>query len=431
MRHGILWAGLSLGSHLMTTAVTATPVKVLHGAASIYSVPPESVLYHEDDLVVVRDSGASSFDFNDLYVVNMSHRTALPDDISQFGKVVHFEPARFALMNLDEGRVAELSGRLHSEGLACGVLLKLDGSGIQPKMATAPKAIIPVGAQDNRASALITRVNEKNIRNDINELSAIPTRFHKSATGRNVADYLLGKYKALRGNRSDVTVSTFDHGSDTAQRSLVVRIKGKVHPDEVIVLGSHLDSVNWQDGVSQRAPGADDNASGTATNLEIFRILMEGRAELDRSLEIHAYAAEEIGLVGSQNMARAYRSKGTNIIAMMQIDMDLYKDASETDKIWFVTNNTNDAFNNALGNLVDLYIGLPWEKRSLSGGSSDHAAWHREGFAAAFPFENPDNHNPHIHTADDTIENSGAFSLAAGFAKLGLAYVAHFGGVLK
>ena len=431
MRHGILWTGWILGSQFISSAATAAPVKVLRGSASVYSVPPESVLYHEDDLVIVRDSTASSFDFNDLYVVNMSHRTALPDDISQFGKVVHFEPARFVLMNLEEGRVAELSGRLHAEGLACGVLLKLDGSGIQPKMTTAPKPIIPVGAEDKRASALVSKVNESNIRDAIDELSEIPTRFHKSATGRDVADYLLRKYRALRGNRTDVTVSTFDHGYDTAQKSLVVRIQGKVHPDEVVVLGSHLDSVNWQNGVSQRAPGSDDNASGTATNLEIFRILMEGRVELDRSLEIHAYAAEEIGLVGSQNMAKAYRSKGTNVVAMMQIDMDLYKDASETDKIWFITNNTNDVFNSALGKLIDTYVGLPWEKRSLSGGSSDHAAWHREGFAAAFPFENPDNHNPHIHTADDTVANSGAFSLAAGFAKLGLAYVAHFGGVLK
>lgn len=40
-------------------------------------------------------------------------------------------------------------------------------------------------------------------------------------------------------------------------------------------------------------------------------------------------------------------------------------------------------------------------------------------------------YNHAIHTADDTVADSGAFTQAAAFAKLGLAYIAHFGGIAQ
>ncbi len=424
-------AGFAVLGLMLGNAAQASPVQILRGEASKYAVNPDNVLYVDGDITIVRSSDASFTDFSDLYVVNMSHRSAWPDNIDDYGQIIHFEPSRFALMSLNESMVEDLAGRLHGEGLACGTVLKLTGRGIFPSKAVTPTPLLDIAQADERVESLAKSVKESRIRADIEGLASIPTRFHGSPTGKGVADYLMGQYRALQGNRTDVTVATYDHGRKTNQRSLVVRIQGKSRANEVIVLGSHLDSVNWQDGTSRRSPGADDNASGTATNLEVFRVLMQNQVELERTLEIHAYAAEEIGLVGSQDIASNYRTNSVPVIAMMQIDMDLWRDADEQAKIWFVSNQTNDGFNNALGRLVDHYVGLPWAKRSLSGGSSDHASWHREGYAAAFPFENPSNHNPYIHSADDTIATSGDFELASGFAKLGLAFVAHYGGMVQ
>jgi leucyl aminopeptidase len=263
----------------------------------------------------------------------------------------------------------------------------------------------------------------------VGKLTSFHTRFHTSPTGKQVADFLAEEYRALAKNRNDVEIATYDHGRETPQKSLVVRIVGQSQPEEIIILGSHLDSVNWRGDSSGRAPGADDNASGTATNMEIFRILMSQEIKLDRTIEIHAYAAEEIGLVGSQDLAQAYKRDGKKVIAMVQHDMTLWKAANTPDKIWFVSNNTDPNFNTQLGKIIDLYVGVPWEQRSLSGGSSDHASWRRAGFATAFPFENPSQHNPAIHTAKDTTAQSPYFELAAAFSKLGIGYVLHFGGV--
>ena len=62
-----------------------------------------------------------------------------------------------------------------------------------------------------------------------------------------------------------------------------------------------------------------------------------------------------------------------NVVAMVQHDMDLWKAAGAPDKVWFVNNNTDSAFNDMMGQLVDGYAGMAWGKASLSGGSSDHA----------------------------------------------------------
>jgi leucyl aminopeptidase len=235
------------------------------------------------------------------------------------------------------------------------------------------------------------------------------TRYHESTTGQSVAGWLADRYEALAAGRKDVTVTTYDHGGETPQDSIIVRIEGKTRPDEVLVLGSHIDSVNWSGGNGSRSPGADDNASGTATNLEIFRLL--------------------IGLVGSADIANDYRARNVNVVAMVQHDMNAWKAAGSADKIWLVTSNTDAGFNDLLGNLVGHYAGMPFEKASLSGGSSDHASWKRAGFATAFPFENPRSYNRAIHTANDNLETASAFTQVAGFAKLGIAYVMHFGGI--
>ncbi|TWW08125.1 hypothetical protein E3A20_27480, partial [Planctomyces bekefii] len=128
-------------------------------------------------------------------------------------------------------------------------------------------------------------------------------------------------------------------------------------------------------------------------------------------------------------IASDYRQRRVNVIAMVQHDMTLWKAAGAADKIWFVTSNTEPGFNDQLIQLAASYTGLPTEKAALLGGSSDHASWKRAGFAAAFPFENPSSYNRHIHTSNDTLANANALGQAAGFAKLGLAYVMHFGGI--
>jgi len=361
-----------------------------------------------------------------LFAVNITGTDLSSETLSTFGEVMELVPHSLAIMKLrSEVASEELSGLLHERGMACGTLFRLYGDAAQFK---GPAPVAPLHATKERLPQVeeaMGKVKPELIRATVETLSSIYSRHHGSDEGQTMALLMGDKYRSLGNGRADMAVGTFDHGSATRQASLIVRLEGTTRPDEIVVLGSHIDSIAFWGG---RAPGADDNASGTATNLEVLRVILESGMRFERTIEIHGYAAEEIGLVGSQDMARRYRRDGKKVMAMMQFDMNLYR-GKESDKIWFVTNGTSGSLNQGLGELTDLYVHIPWGQGNLSSGSSDHASWQRQGFPAAFPFERPDAHNPHIHTARDTIENSGSFTQAAAFAKLGVAYVAHYAGL--
>lgn len=364
------------------------------------------------------------------YVVNTTKWKDVPAFVRASGMMADYVPGKFALMQLDDASAEQLSAELHAAGMACGVLTRLSNATVDLERIATPAPINPVDTEIAAVTAMASAIDSNKIKSTIDEMSRITTRYHQTPTGISVSDWLVGKYRDLAAGRADIEISKYDHTAmNSRQASVVVRIRGTSRPDEILILGSHIDSVNWEDGTRERSPGVDDNASGTATNIEIFRVLMANGAKFDRTIEIHGYAAEEIGLVGSLHISNDYKVAKKNVIAMVQHDMNLYKEAGSPDKIWFVQENTDDGFNNLLGRLVDKYAKVAWGKGSLTAGSSDHASWKRRGYAASFPFEHPQDHNPHIHTADDTTVNANAFSQAAAFGKLGVAYLAHFGGL--
>ena len=416
---------------LMGNAHERMPVSVVStSVATSLTEQGNKLIFEENGVSIVRLAGSDDSDFDNLYVVRMPHKSEVPLFAETLGKVIHFEPYQFALMRIDEPqKVEELSQRMHLEGTACGAMMRLGGDAMVQNVTAVGEPIVPVTTDLAEVRTMINQVSADRISTMIGELSSITTRHHSSPTGKAMASLLKEKYLAVAIGRSDVTVEFFDHGSKTPQNSIIVRIIGKTLPDEIVILGSHIDSVNMMGGSSSRSPGADDNASGTSTNFEIFRLLMANGIHPDRTIEIHGYAAEEMGLVGSQDMAQKYKAAGKNVVTMVQHDMNLFKAAGAPDKIWFVTNNTLDTFNTALGALIDQYVGVQWGKKALSGGDSDHTSWRRQGYVTSFPFEDPASYNHKIHTENDTFANANAMTQVVAFAKLGLAYLTHYAGI--
>lgn len=418
------WGTLLLGadpqviqwSNVRSQGIMSQPFKVYYQHGETLVVPPS-------------DEEMNPEDFDDLYIVETGLHFAPPSVLEEQGKLLQFVPGKFALIRLDQKAVEKVVTALHGETIACGVLLKLNGDFVATEFASIPDPLVPLESNRQDFIQSIDSISSEKIKENIDKLTAFPSRFHKTPSGKQIAEFLQEQYQKLAGRRQDVTFQIVDHGSQTPQKSLIVRLEGKKFPNETLIFGSHLDSVNWRGDAGGKAPGADDNASGTATNLEIFRVLMARGIEPDRTLEFHAYAAEEIGLVGSQDIAQRYKKEERNVLAMIQHDMTLWKSAQTKNKIWFVTNNTDQQFNRMLGSLVDKYVGIAWQLQALSGGSSDHASWRRAGYVTAFPFENPTSHNPAIHTSRDTVDQAPYFDLAADFAKLGLSFALHFGGV--
>jgi len=98
-------------------------------------------------------------------------------------------------------------------------------------------------------------------------------------------------------------------------------IEGTSLKDEYIVLGAHYDHLGVKRG--EIYPGADDNASGSAALIEIARELCAQRGQLERSVIIAAFDAEEIGLFGSNALAEYLDTVVgiENVKLMVSVDM--------------------------------------------------------------------------------------------------------------
>lgn len=93
--------------------------------------------------------------------------------------------------------------------------------------------------------------------------------------------------------------------------------------DEFIVIGAHYDHVGYvfEEGKRVVYNGADDNASGTATVIEVGRWLVQNRSLLKRSVILVAFDGEEAGLIGSTFMVKNNQIPIDKVKAMFSLDM--------------------------------------------------------------------------------------------------------------
>ncbi len=259
-------------------------------------------------------------------------------------------------------------------------------------------------------------------------LEGFKTRYH---TRQEANDAIL-KIKEIweemiaEAGRKDISVKLVDHVG-TPMKSLILKILG--NDNSSVIIGGHADStVGWNANQSY-APGADDNASGIATITEILRVLLKNNFQPEASVEMMAFAAEEIGLVGSEEIAQSYANDNKEVIGFVQFDMTNYK-GSAKDIVLMTDNYCDTNLNSFLMQLMDEYnkTGLhqfTYDTSECGYGCSDHFSWADNGYAAALPFEARMNeHNPNIHTTNDTYASMGNTSThAAKFAKLGIEYV--------
>lgn len=161
----------------------------------------------------------------------------------------------------------------------------------------------------------------------------------------------------LAADRDDITVTRFNHSWQ--QFSVVAHIAG-TSSGALTVLGAHEDSINLNSPSSGRAPGADDDGSGTVNLIEIFRALIAADFQPSTPVEFHWYSGEEAGLLGSQDIARNYKSQGTSIKAFLELDMTAYFAPGTREVIALEADYIDSGLNSFLQQLVDTYSTLDW-----------------------------------------------------------------------
>ena len=187
----------------------------------------------------------------------------------------------------------------------------------------------------------------------------------------------------------------------------VGEIRGSEKPDEVVILGAHLDS--WDLGT-----GSTDNGTGSMAVLEAARALVKSGVKPKRTIRFVLFTGEEEGLVGSKRYVDAHKNDLDKISAVLVHDTgtgkvltlglhDNYQDREIVDQV--------------LAPLSELKLLEPSMARSFG---TDHASFDDVGVPGFWCVQHGAEYSKTHHSQSDTFDkvwkddlNQGAQVLAA------------------
>ncbi len=187
----------------------------------------------------------------------------------------------------------------------------------------------------------------------------------------------------------------------------VAEIRGSEKPDEVVILGAHLDS--WDLGT-----GSTDNGTGSMAVLEAARTLAKLNPKPKRTIRFVLFTGEEEGLVGSEKYVDAHRNELEKISGVLVHD-------TGTGRV--LTLGLHDNYQNreivdqVLAPLKELKLLEPTMRRSFG---TDHASFDDVGVPGFFVVQDGAEYSQTHHSQSDTFDkvwkdelNQGAQVLAA------------------
>lgn len=258
--------------------------------------------------------------------------------------------------------------------------------------------------------SLLREIDTDRMYNDLSNFTSFFTRYYKSENGRKSAEWLELQIKDIIKPISDsgVSVRRFVHA--WTQFSIIATIKGK--SSSKVIVGCHQDSMNLLFPNLMRAPGADDDGSGTVTVLESLRILV-GAVQRgfvpENTLEFHFYSAEEGGLLGSMDVFSNYSKNHETVLAALQQDMTGFTSKTTENGVephfGLITDYTSNGLNKFLKLVINNYCDIPFHETECGYACSDHASAIENGYPASFIIESEFKYsNGFIHSVLDTID---------------------------
>jgi hypothetical protein len=190
-------------------------------------------------------------------------------------------------------------------------------------------------SKESEIKKMISEISEKRLESDVRKLVSFGTRNTNSVQddptrGIGAArDWLFEEFKKISaacGNCLEVEKQSFlqPQASRVPKpinlTNVIATLRGGKDPDRIYVVSGHYDSMcgNPADGECE-APGANDDASGTAAVLELARVM--SKRQFDATIVFMAVAGEEQGLLGAAYYAQQALEKKMNIEAMMTNDI--------------------------------------------------------------------------------------------------------------
>jgi Zn-dependent M28 family amino/carboxypeptidase len=248
-------------------------------------------------------------------------------------------------------------------------------------------------------------------------LANFTTRHTASPLNLKAANWLKTELQTI--GYTDVALHDFKYQGQT-RHNVVATKRGKTDPDIFIIVCAHYDSrmENLDDHISV-APGADDNASGVATILELSTVLHQ--VATDCSIRFILFSGEEQGLLGSSAYAKHAHDSGMNIRLLINLDMVGHVTDGENPSIIIEidsgnTSPVNDEPSRQFGKQMAAAAGAGLKTRFGPIYSSDYMPFEHFGYVCVGLFDGADG-EPFYHTQNDT-EDKVSTSLCLEIVKM-------------
>lgn len=207
-------------------------------------------------------------------------------------------------------------------------------------------------------------------------------------------DYLL-LWRLVEGGspvRMELNVQSSFTESPVEVYNTVGEIRGGEKPDEVVIIGAHLDS--WDLGT-----GATDNGTGSMAVLAAARALKKSGLKPKRTVRFVLFTGEEQGLNGSKEYVRAHKDELPKISGVLVHD-------SGTGRVLTIGLMGNYNVRETIGRVM-YPLAEPtgfMEPTLRSEGGSDHIPFDQAGVPGFWCVQEPANYEKTHHSQADVLE---------------------------
>jgi carboxypeptidase Q len=228
------------------------------------------------------------------------------------------------------------------------------------------------------------------------DIGAIPTAFITSEGYR-----LL--WRLLKRGPVEMEIEMKNTFSDKPVEvyNTVAEIRGSEKPDEIVILGAHLDS--WDLGT-----GTTDNATGSMVVLEAARAMQKLGLKPKRTIRFVLFTGEEQGLVGARKYVEAHKDELPKISAVLVHD-------TGTGRVQSIGMQGNYQAREVMDRVVAPLRGVGLLEASLrSSRGTDHAAFNDAGVPGFYCIQDPAEYRKTHHTESDTFDKAWKDDLVQG-----------------
>jgi len=255
---------------------------------------------------------------------------------------------------------------------------------------------------DPHVAEIVSRLDSASIRVTIEHLAAYNSRNSHSPDTLVAANWL----RDLMTTRGCSNAQLIQFRAGWAP-NVVCEIAGTNPAADPVVVGAHYDSRSTMgSSPTQRAPGADDNGSGSAAILEILttaaELIREEGFSFESKIIFALFAGEEQGLVGSAALATSYVNAGLELTAMVNLDMIGYPDNANPQTLYWMSGSTTAGLTDLAFEVTKTYLGESTVVTRTTACCSDQQSFYSRGYPAASVFESRTaSNNPNYHQSSD------------------------------